>query len=174
MELRGDKMTWTNKPTGRVALLGILSALAILLSWLEGLLPALPIPGAKLGLSNLATMTALSALSVPAGFGVTLAKAGFALFRGGTACIMSLAGGLLSTLTMALLWRISRDKPGWLGLGMAGAVTHNMGQLLAAMWLADLALWRMAPLLLLMALVAGCVTGLTMYLLLPRLNKVLR
>ena len=45
---------WTDKPVGRIALLGILSGLAVVLSLLEGLLPTLPVPGAKWGLSNLA------------------------------------------------------------------------------------------------------------------------
>ena len=46
----------------QVALLGMLGAVAIVLSWLEGMLgpvPGLP-PGAKLGLSNVATMLAAS------------------------------------------------------------------------------------------------------------------
>ena len=46
----------------RTALLGLLSAMALVLSVLEALLPVLPIPGAKLGLSNIVTMYALSTL----------------------------------------------------------------------------------------------------------------
>lgn len=161
----------TDKPAGRMALLGILAALAIALSWLEGVLPPLPIAGAKWGLSNLATMTALSLLGTPAAIGVTVAKGVFALLRGGSACLMSLSGGLLSTLTMALLMRALRDKMGWLGLGMAGATAHNIGQLLCAMCLVDTALWRTAPALLLMALIAGAITGLVMHTLWPALKQ---
>ena len=53
---------------GRVAFTGLLAALAIALSFLEGLLPPLPMmpPGAKLGLSNLATMYAAAAWACPA------------------------------------------------------------------------------------------------------------
>ena len=42
-----------SSPASKAALLGILCAVAVALSFLEGLLPALPIPGAKLGLSNI-------------------------------------------------------------------------------------------------------------------------
>ena len=54
---------------GRVAFTGLLAALAIALSFLEGLLPPLPMmpPGAKLGLSNLATMYAAGSLGLPSG-----------------------------------------------------------------------------------------------------------
>ena len=61
--------------------------------FLEGLLPALPVPGAKLGLSNIVTMYALTALSLPAALGITAVKAVFALLRGGSAFLMSAAGG---------------------------------------------------------------------------------
>lgn len=164
-------MSIREKPAGRIALLGILAALAITLSVVEGWLPTLPLPGAKWGLSNLATMTALSLLGTPAAMGVTLAKGIFALFRGGTACLMSLSGGLLATLLMAGSMRLCRQRLGYLGLGMVGAVGHNTGQLLCAMALVDTSLWRMAPALLLMALCAGCVTGLVMYTLWPTLKR---
>ena len=59
-----------SSPASKAALLGILCAVAVALSFLEGLLPALPIPGAKLGLSNIVTMYALSALGLPAALAV--------------------------------------------------------------------------------------------------------
>lgn len=101
--------------TSSVALLGLLAALALALSFLEGLLPALPVPGAKLGLSNIVTMYALTALSLPAALGITAVKAVFALLRGGSAFLMSAAGGLLSTLVMALCLRLFRGKMGDIG-----------------------------------------------------------
>ena len=114
---------------GRVAFTGLLAALAIALSFLEGLLPPLPMmpPGAKLGLSNIVTMYALTALSLPAALGITAVKAVFALLRGGSAFLMSAAGGLLSTLVMALCLRLFRGKMGDIGIGIAGAVAHNAG-----------------------------------------------
>lgn len=160
-----------DKPAGRIALLGLLAALAIALSALEGVLPVLPVPGAKWGLPNLATMTALSALGWPAALGVTLVKAGFALFRGGTACLMSLSGGLLSLLVMTGLFRFLRGRIGYLGVGVAGAAAHNAGQLLCAMILVNGSLWRLAPFLLLAALATGCGTGLVMQAVWPRLKR---
>ena len=69
------------RPAGRVALLGILCALAVALSFLEGLLPVLPVPGAKLGLSNIVVMATLSSMNLPAALAVVFVKAAFALLQ---------------------------------------------------------------------------------------------
>ena len=159
------------RPAGRVALLGILCALAVGLSFLEGLLPVLPVPGAKLGLSNIVVMVALSAMNLPAALAVVFVKAGFALLRGGTAFLMSLAGGICSTLLMALLFRGLPRCFSYLGIGVVGAVGHNTGQLLMAMLLVDSSLIYYAPWLLLMALAAGMITGTALNLLMPALER---
>ena len=89
-----------------VALTGLLAALALALSFLEGLLPPLPFlpPGAKLGLSNIVTMYAAGTLGLPCAVFLAVLKGGFALLtRGAVAGCMSLAGGLFSTVCMWLL-----------------------------------------------------------------------
>ena len=140
----------------KVALLGMLSAVAVALSWLEGMLAPLPgmPPGAKLGLSNVATMLAATTLGPGSALTVTLIKGAFAgLTRGLTAGLMSLAGGLLSTGAVCLLLRWRRCPFGWIGIGVTGAVAY-------------------LPLLLLFALLAGAATGLTLYILLPAVSRI--
>lgn len=159
------------RPVFRLALTGLLAALAVTLSFLEGLLPVLPVPGARLGLSNLATMTALSLMGLPSALGVTAVKALFALLRGGTAFWMSLCGGLLSTLVMAACIRLLSRRIGFIGTGILGAAAHNGGQLLAAMLLLDTSLLYYAPFLLLAAVAAGTLTGLTLQLVFPKLHS---
>ncbi len=161
----------TESRTFRTAALGILCGLAVALSFLESLLPPLPIPGAKWGLSNLATMTALPLFGLPGALAVTAVKAGFAFFRGGASGWMSLAGGLLSTLLMAAVLRLFSRGISFLGVGIVGAVAHNMGQLLAAMLLFSPALIWYAPWLWLTGAAAGCITGLTVKMLLPLLQR---
>lgn len=156
----------------RTALLGLLSALALVLSILEGFLPILPIPGAKIGLSNIVTMYALSSLGLPYALIITLIKGGFAFIRGGIACAMSLSGGLASTLLMALLLRFKGRFFSFVGIGVMGACAHNGGQLLAAMVLLDPALRYYIPWLLLMALAAGLLTGITLNVLMPVLGRI--
>ncbi|MEG2672808.1 MAG: Gx transporter family protein, partial [Ruthenibacterium sp.] len=87
--------------TRRTALLGMLFALAMVLSFLEGsLVPLLGLPpGVKLGLANVVVMYALFFLGkADAGMLVVL-KSAFSFFtRGASAGALSLAGGVLSLL----------------------------------------------------------------------------
>lgn len=152
-------------------MLGLLSALAIALSVLEAQLPAPPLPGAKLGLANIVTMYALSSLSLPAALCVCAVRAAFALLRGFTACLMSAAGGLLSILMMAAALRLTR-RLSYIGVGILGAVGHNVGQWLMALVLVDASLFRYLPVLLAAAVVTGTLTGLALNLLLPSLRKI--
>ena len=102
----------------RAAELGIMSALAIAISYLEKLIPAFPgmPPGAKPGFSNIVTMFAAESLSVADAFMITVFKAIFAgVTRGTTAFFMSLFGGLLSTAAACLMLRAKKFKIGYLG-----------------------------------------------------------
>lgn len=150
---------------------GMLSALALVLSFLEGLLPPLPIPGARLGLANVTVMFALTGVSFPCAAAVTAVKALFALFRGGTAFLMSAAGGLAALLLMWLIQRLLRDRVGPVGLGIVGAVAHNMGQWCVAYLLLGQAMLYYAPLLLLLAVPAGAITGLGLHIVGPYLKR---
>ena len=158
-------MAEINKKTLRLTTLAVLGALAIVLSALENLIPPLPMmpPGAKLGLSNIVTMA------------ISLLKALFAgATRGVTALLMSLAGGLLSTLVMGLLFRLKRHAVSLLAVGILGAVAHNLAQLCVAVALTNSAVLSYLPFLLLYALVTGSVTGSALRILLPALKNVTR
>lgn len=84
---------------------------------------------------------------------------------------MSLAGGVLSTLLMALCLRLFARHVSYIGIGVAGAVAHNMGQLGMAMLLLDDSLLYYSPWLLFLAVAAGTVTGLTLNLVMPALRR---
>ena len=155
----------------RTATLGLLCALAVALSFLEGWLPVLPVPGAKLGLSNIVTMYTLSVMGLPAALSVSVVKGLFALLRGGTACLMSLSGALLSTLIMAAVLPLYKRMLSFVGIGIAGAVGHNTAQLGVAMLLMDSSLVYYAPWLLLMALLAGLLTGMVLNVVMPALGR---
>ena len=106
---------------------GMLAAAAIALSAAESLFPALPFlpPGAKPGFSNLACMLAASGMGLGPAFSVAVCKALFAgLTRGLSAGLLSLCGGLLSTAVTFLL--LKGRHFGYVGIGIAGAVGHNL------------------------------------------------
>lgn len=158
--------------THKLMLSAVLSALAVVLSFLEGLLPPLPLPGAKLGLANVTVMYALCGVSLPCAVGVTVVKTVFALFRGPVACLMSAIGSVLSLMVMALVHRFFRDKLSFVGLGVVGAVAHNMGQWAVSYVLLGSAMTYYAPLLLLLAIPAGIVTGLVLNVVYPYLQTI--
>ena len=158
-------MAEIKKKTLRLTTLAVLGALAIVLSALENLIPPLPMmpPGAKLGLSNIVTMFAAGTFGLIPSLAIALLKALFAgATRGVTALLMSLAGGLLSTLVMGLLFRLKRHAVSLLAVGILGAVATNSAVL------------SYLPFLLLYALVTGSVTGSALRILLPALKNVTR
>ena len=104
---------------------------------------------------------------------VTLCKAAFAwLTRGGTAALMSLAGGLLSTLALWLLLRAPR-RMSYIGVSLIAAACHNVGQLAAAAALSGTpALFHYGKYLLLLAALTGSVTGVILNIVMPRIAAV--
>ncbi len=158
---------------GRTALLGILTAEALALSFLEGLIPALPglPPGAKPGFSNIVTMFTVYRIGFPEAMLITVLKAGFAaLTRGATAGLMSLCGGVLSTLTLWLLVRFTKERFGYIGVSVACAVMHNVGQLLVAFaMLGSTTVFGYLPFLLIFAILTGTVTGTVLKVIMPAL-----
>lgn len=89
----GERPVKTASAARRAAQLGLWMALAIAISSLEGWLPTLPVPGAKPGLSNIATMYVLTSMGLPAALAVTAARRCSPCSGAGTAALMSLAAG---------------------------------------------------------------------------------
>ncbi len=158
----------------RVALLGLCTALALLLAYVEALLPPLfsAVPGIKMGLPNLVLVFLLYRFGLGYAGAVSLARMllVFLLFGNAMALLYSLAGGALSLLAMALLRRL--DFLSVMGVSVAGAVLHNVGQILLAMWLLGTAeLGYYLIVLTATGTVAGALIGVGSALLLRRLTR---
>ena len=155
----------------RVAYFGVFTALAVIFSYVETLIPiSVGIPGVKLGLANLSIVIALfklklketSLLSV-----VRILLSGF-LFGNYFSIIYSLAGALLSLSVMALLKRAGGFSI--IGISIAGGVFHNIGQLFVAMAVVEM--FQAAyyvPVLLVAGLLTGCLIGILAQEMLKRL-----
>jgi len=156
-----------NTNARKAAYWGILSALALALSWAESFLaPLLNLPmGVKPGLSNIAVMMASATLGLPAGLAVAAAKAVFAgVTRGLTAMLLSGAGGLVSALLVGALLKFSIQHSafsiGEVGIGMLGGTAHNLTQLaVAALLMGTPGVFWAAPWLIACGALAGAVTG---------------
>lgn len=166
-----SQQSQNNKPVNirRIALLGMLFALAIVLSLVESMLPIpLPIPGIRLGLSNIVVMFALFNLQKRDALVIAVLKAAFVLMTRGTiAGILSLSGGLVALGVMTLLLVLMRDKTTYLLISIAGAIFHNIGQIAAASVILETALWIYLPVLLLSGIVTGFATSIILKLTAP-------
>ena len=156
----------------KTALLGMLVALAFVLSYIETLIPVnLGIPGAKLGLANLVVMVALYTLGTKEAFGLSMVRILLTglTFSSMAAMLYSFAGGLLSFAVMALMKKTK--KLSVTGVSVLGGIAHNAGQIFVAMWMLDTAtLIYYLPVLAVTGIVSGTVIGLLGMMVIRRLQ----
>ena len=158
-----------------LALCAVLTALALALSYLENMLPTallVPLPGFKLGIANIITVFALYYLGPADALAILFARCLLgSMFAGNvSALIFSLMGGMLAMLIMILLHRL----PGLsiYGVSIAGAAAHNTGQVLAAViMLGSGAALAYLPVLLIVSLFTGTLTGFIAALLFAAMDK---
>ena len=141
----------------KVARMGVFIALAMIFSYIEVLIPFnFGIPGVKLGIANIVTVTSLYIFSTGEAFGISVIRIVLMgiLFGNGMSLLYSLAGGLLSFLAMWIGKKINWFSV--MGVSVAGGVFHNVGQILAVMLVMKNTMFvAYLPVL----LVAGLVTG---------------
>lgn len=145
----------------RVAYTALLTALALIFSYVEAILPlSVGIPGVKLGIANLVVLVALYTLDFRYAFAVNVIRilVNALLFTGLFGALYSLAGGILSLLVMWLLSRTGLFST--VGVSMAGGVTHNIGQLLVASFIiSDLRIFSYLPVLMFSGIISGILIG---------------
>ena len=160
------------KETKRLVLLAMLTAVAMILSYVESLLPSVGIPGVKIGLANIAVIFALFRFGWKEAAALSLVRVVLVslLFGSVGAMLYSLAGAVLSLAVMALLRRIDRFST--VGVSVAGGVAHNAGQILMAMLILQTKqLFGYLPVLAASGIAGGVLTGLAAALLIRRIPE---
>lgn len=160
------------KKTKRLVLLAMLTAVAMILSYVESLLPSVGIPGVKMGLANIAVIFALFRFGWKEAAALSLVRVVLVslLFGSVGAMLYSLAGAVLSLAVMALLRRIDRFST--VGISVAGGVAHNAGQILMAMLILQTKqLLGYLPVLAVSGIAGGVLTGLVAALLIRRIPE---
>ena len=148
----------------RIALTGLLAALALIFSYVEVLFPFnAGIPGIKLGLANLVPLIIMYRLDARYAFAANLIRVLLAglLFSGLFAfgCVLDGLAVLKKT-----------DRFSIIGVSMAGGVFHNLGQLAVAILLVSgPQLIHYMPVLILSGMIAGIIVGIGAYILAERL-----
>lgn len=149
--------------TKRLTRLALLTAIALTIFMVELQIPSpIPVPGVKLGLSNIVTVYCVVVYGPWSALSVLLCRVVLgAVFSGRIAALAySLAGGLLSWALMCLLRRIVTERQIWV-LSILGGLFHNIGQILAAMVITgtpSIAVYF--PVLALSGMLSGLFTGL--------------
>lgn len=148
--------------TKKLALMAVLTAIALTIFMLEAQLPApVPIPGVKLGLANIVTLTAMLILGRREAGAILAARIVMgAVFAGNpSAMLYSAAGGVLAYAAMCLLVGVVPEKRLW-AVSAVSAVAHNMGQLLACVLVVKTpGVFIYAPPLIVSGVITGVFTG---------------
>ncbi len=151
------------KKTISLTLCAMLISLALALSYAERFIPLqmlIPLPGIKLGLANIVTLTALYLLGAKNAFTILVLRCFLgSLFGGGiTGFLFSLCGGLLSMTVMTFTRRLTCFSV--YGVSILGAAAHNIGQIAVAIFLMrSVYIGAYLPYLLIVALFTGFATG---------------
>jgi len=158
----------------KVARYALLIALAMVLSWLESLVPiTAAVPGMKLGLTNLVVLFALYRMNVMDAAAVSLIRVLLVSFTFGNAYAFaySFAGAVLSLLVMLALKKTGKFST--IGVSIAGGVGHNLGQIIvAALVLETEKIFFYLPVLMVSGIAAGICIGILGGIIVDRMKTV--
>ena len=149
--------------TKKLTQLSLLTAIALTIFMVEAQIPALvPIPGIKMGLSNIITVFTVFVMGPKEGISVLFVRIFLgAVFAGNFSTIFySAAGGACAIGVTILLKKILTEKQLWIA-GCCGAIAHSIGQMGMAILLSGtpgLAVYL--PVMIAASILSGSFTGL--------------
>ena len=147
----------------KMALLGVLTAAAIVIAILESFIPSIGIPGVKMGLANIVILIILYELGIwEAGVVNLLRVLVVSLVRGAflsMGFLMSLTGAALSFGIMVLFYLLIK-KFSIIGVSVIGSVFHVTGQIIIAMiFLGSAYIFLYLPIIAISAIITGVFVG---------------
>lgn len=155
--------------TRRITVMAMCVALAMILSYVESMIPSPGIPGVKLGLANIVVVFALYKLGWKEAAGISLLRVFLVslLFGHAASLMYSASGALLSLVGMILLKK--SDRLGSVAVSVLGGVLHNAGQILMAVVLMGSNVVYYLPVLIVSGTIAGVGIGLVAAILVKRI-----
>lgn len=160
--------------TKKVAMLGLTIALAMIMSYIEALVPlSFAVPGIKMGLANIVIIFLLYRFGMKEAILVSIIRVILVslLFSNVMAMWYSLAGAALSLSVMWVLKKI--DKFSVIGVSVAGGIMHNVGQIIMAVILLgteQIALYL--PVLIITGTATGVIIGIVSGLVINRFKSI--
>lgn len=154
--------------TRRIVYLGLTTGLALGLHIFEALIPMptdLLVPGFKLGLANIVSLYVIMNFGTKDAVVVSILRTILGSLMSGTfltvTFFFSFFGGLVSAIVMGILYKYGSKYFSMLGISLAGALTHNLTQLLvAAFVIQKMGIFGYLPYMLFFALPTGAFVGL--------------
>lgn len=152
------------KETKRTVFLALMVAYSLVLYIIESMLPTLYFiaPGAKLGLTNIVTLSMMYILGAKEAFIVMVVRIVMSSIFGGSmsAFMYSFGGGVLSLLAMFLVKKANFKSVSIIGISVIGALFFNIGQLLvSAAVIKNISIFVYLPILTYISLGTGILVG---------------
>jgi heptaprenyl diphosphate synthase len=163
------------KETRKIALLGVLTSVALVLSYLEAMLPPIStaVPGIKMGLPNIIIIFLLYKFGLKEAVTVSIIRVFIValLFGNVMTLAYSVAGAVLSLALMTLFMKIKLFSQ--IGVSIIGGISHNLGQILVAIFLFDtIQIGYYMIVLSITGTIAGVLIGIISSILVKKLEKV--
>ncbi len=161
--------------TKKLVLMGLLTAIALTIFMIENAIPPLiPVPGVKLGLSNIVTVFAVFAIGPWEGLAILICRVFLgAIFAGNFSTILYSGAGGLCAIGITIITRLFLTHRQLWVAGTLGAIAHSIGQMIAAILISGtpgLAVYL--PFMLIISVITGTFTGLCAQFLLNRGEKI--
>ena len=145
----------------KLCIYALLVAACMVAGYVESFIPTnMLVPGCKIGLSNAVALILVAKGDIKGAFSVNITRILlFALIFGNLfSLLFSLSGGIVSLAVTSLLSKIK--KVSLIGISIAGAVTHNIAQLIVSLFVTGYATLFYAPLLIVAGILSGLLIGL--------------
>lgn len=154
-------------PASKAAIDGLFLCAALILSYLETLIPLnviIPVPGFKLGFANIAVMLLFVYIGISDALSVSFLRVLISSFLFGsvTSFWFSLLGAVFSFVSLLIMKQSEfvRGKISWMGVSVICASAHNIGQIAAAAIIfGSVSVLSYLPYLLIVSVVCGAITG---------------
>ncbi|WP_296141932.1 Gx transporter family protein [uncultured Anaerococcus sp.] len=149
----------------KITNIGLLTAMALAISLIEHMIPIpVPIPGAKLGFSNMIILLTLYFYGLKSALLVGVLKSFLLMLITGsvTAFFYSFAGAILASISMGLSLKLLNKFSSFIGISEIGAFFHNLGQILvAAVFMGNIKMLIYFPALVMMGVFTSFFVGLS-------------
>ncbi len=149
----------------KLVFIALLVALGSTIGLLESIIPLpLPLPGARLGLSNMIVLITIVTFGFKEGILVSLLKSFLLMLLSGSVSsfFYSFVGACLSSVAMVIAYKYFSNIFSLVGVSLWGAIFHNVGQVsVAAFLVSNVLIFTYLPFLLLLGIFTGVFVGKT-------------